>query len=98
MSIEEIDRALRALSPGVIAELTDWFAEFPADTWNIQIAKDSSTGKLDGLISQAHRDFDAGRCKPLSAMAFNHFTTPDFWADKNDSRLVDNPRHQSLFV
>jgi len=65
MSVQEIEKAIAELSPDERTEFAHWFDEFRADAWDKQIAVDSAAGKLDRLIEQANRDFDAGRCIPL---------------------------------
>jgi hypothetical protein len=65
MSVKDIEKAIIELAPGEIAELADWFAEFQATAWDAQIEEDSRSGKLDALIAQANREFDAGRSTQL---------------------------------
>lgn len=65
MSVKEIEKAIKELSADEIVELTEWFDEFRADAWDKQIAADSDSGKLDRLIGQAHRCFEAGNITPL---------------------------------
>jgi hypothetical protein len=65
MSLQEIEDAITHLPTNDVAELADWLAEFQSRAWDAQIEHDFQAGKLDRLMEQAGRDFDAGRCKPL---------------------------------
>ncbi|MDX6269678.1 MAG: hypothetical protein QOD28_901 [Acidobacteriota bacterium] len=65
MDVKEIETAIAQLPPEKVAELAEWFAEFQAQVWDEQIAEDVKEGRLDSLIEQAERDFEAGRCEPL---------------------------------
>ena len=65
MSVHELESAVSNLPPGEFARFQAWFEEFAADAWDRQIEADARVGKLDHLMSQAHADFEAGRCTPL---------------------------------
>jgi hypothetical protein len=65
MSLQEIEQAITELPPHDVAELAGWLAEYQAREWDSQIESDFHAGKLDRLIEQAGRQFDAGNCKPL---------------------------------
>ena len=65
MTIKELQREITQLPPAELAELTEWFEEFLAQTWDKQIEQDSESGRLDALIQQAEREYEAGRYKPL---------------------------------
>ena len=65
MSSKEIESAIARLSPEDLAQLFAWLDQHYDDAWDRQIEQDSRAGRLDALIQQAGKDFDAGRCKPL---------------------------------
>ena len=60
--IEEIEGAIRGLSPAELADFRRWFAEFDADAWDRQLEADSKSGALGGLLNEAIQDRREGRC------------------------------------
>jgi hypothetical protein len=64
-NVQEIEEAIRRLSPEDLAALREWFAEYDADAWDRQIEQDAEAGRLDWLVEEAVRDFKAGRYKDL---------------------------------
>ncbi len=64
-TIDEIEGAVKRLSPEELAEFRAWFAEFDAQLWDRQIEKDVAAGKLNALADEALRDFSDGRCTDL---------------------------------
>jgi hypothetical protein len=62
MSVQEIEQAVRRLSPDDRAEFRAWFAEFDADEWDQQFEDDVAAGRLDWLADEARRDLREGRC------------------------------------
>ena len=65
MSVKEIETAITRLSPEELRQLARWFDDHYAQVWEDQIAEDARAGRLDSLVEQADRDFDAGRFKPI---------------------------------
>jgi hypothetical protein len=65
MSIKEIESAIARLSPEDLAQLFAWLDQHYADAWDRQIEQDARAGRLDALVDEARRDFDAGRCVTL---------------------------------
>ena len=61
-TIEEIEGAVRSLSPKELAAFRSWFAEFDADAWDRQIENDATSGRLDDLAAEALNDLREGRC------------------------------------
>jgi len=61
-TVEEIEAAIRQLSPDEMATFRAWYSEFDAAAWERQIAEDEAAGRLDWLIHEALDDLDAGRC------------------------------------
>lgn len=67
-TVEKIVEQVRALSPGEQEELWQLLAGDASknlDAWEKQIATDSTSGKLDDLLSELTDDIAAGRVKPL---------------------------------
>lgn len=64
-TIQDIEEAVRQLSPEALAEFRRWFAEFDAAAWDRQLESDTRNGKLNGLAEEALDDFREGRCTDL---------------------------------
>ena len=64
-SIQEIEHAIRQLSPEELAALRAWFAEFDAGIWDRQFEEDAAAGRLDALADEALQDLREGRCTEL---------------------------------
>jgi hypothetical protein len=65
MSIQELEDAIRGLSPEEFARLALWLDEYRAEQWDRQIEADIRAGRLDESGRRADADFEAGRCTPL---------------------------------
>ena len=65
MSEQELEAAVRGLSPEQLAAFTKWFEEFVAEAWDRKFEQDVAAGKLDRIAEKADEDFRAGRCTPL---------------------------------
>ena len=63
--LEKIEQDIASLSPGEVAKLARWFAEFQADLWDKQMEEDAKSGKLDKLFAEAEADIAAGKIRPL---------------------------------
>ena len=61
-AVEQIEDAVRRLSPGELAEFRGWFAEFDGALWGRQIEEDVAAGRLDSLADEALSDLREGRC------------------------------------
>ena len=61
-TIEEIEGAVRSLSPKELAAFRSWFAEYDADAWDRQMEEDVAAGRLDTLAAEALSDWREGRC------------------------------------
>jgi hypothetical protein len=64
-TLEEIERAIRRLSPDELAAFRMWFAEFDAEVWDQQIERDTQNGRLDQLAFEALADLRDGRCTEM---------------------------------
>lgn len=59
--IEDIEKAVEALSPEELARFRAWFEEFDARLFDEKIERDAKAGKLDKLIADARANHEAGR-------------------------------------
>lgn len=64
-TVDEIEAAIRRLSPDELAAFREWFAEFDADAWDRQLERDVAAGRLDKLADEAMSDLRDGRCTDL---------------------------------
>jgi hypothetical protein len=55
-SVEEIERAVDALSKEEYVQFRQWFPERDWQQWDRQIRTDSDTGKLGFLVREAKED------------------------------------------
>jgi hypothetical protein len=62
MSVQELEEAVRHLSPEDRAAFRAWFAEFDATEWDRQLEADVAEGRLDFLVAEARRDRQDGKC------------------------------------
>jgi hypothetical protein len=65
MTIQEIERAITQLPKGDLQELVAWLADYHHQLWDKQIAEDLDSGRLDALISDAEKEYQAGLARPL---------------------------------
>lgn len=63
--VEELEQAVRELSPEQLAEFRRWFAEFDARLWDAELEADVAAGCLDALADEALADYRQGRTTPL---------------------------------
>ena len=63
--LEKIEQDIASLTPGEVAKLARWFAEFQADVWDKQIEADAEAGRLDRQAEQALAAYRAGKTRPL---------------------------------
>jgi hypothetical protein len=65
MSVEELEKAVAALPPDLLARFRTWFEEFEAARFDAKIEADAKNGSLDKLAEQALADVKAGRFREL---------------------------------
>ena len=63
--VEQIEQQIRDLSRDEFVELRDWFLEHDWKIWDVQVASDSHSGKLDELAAEAVSEHKAGRTREL---------------------------------
>jgi hypothetical protein len=61
-TVEEIQDAVRRLSPQELSAFRAWFAQLDAAAWDRQIEEDVAAGRLDALADEALNDLREGRC------------------------------------
>lgn len=61
-SLEQIEDAVRQLSPEDLAAFRAWFAELDAAAWDRQFEDDVAAGRLNTLADEALNDLKEGRC------------------------------------
>jgi hypothetical protein len=61
-TVEQLEEALRRMSPDERAAFRAWYAEFDAEEWDRQFEADVAAGRLDWLVDEARKDRQEGRC------------------------------------
>jgi hypothetical protein len=54
--VEEIERAIRRLSPDEFADVAQWICELQQERWDRQLDADAAAGKLDFLREEARAE------------------------------------------
>lgn len=65
MSVKEVETAIAQLSPKELAELMAWLEEYHAQMWDRQIEEDLEAGRLDALLAEVDKEYEAGLSEPL---------------------------------
>jgi hypothetical protein len=65
MSVKEIEAAIARLQPKDLAELMTWLREHAAQVWDRQIGDDLQAGRLDSLLAEVDKEYEAGLSRPL---------------------------------
>jgi hypothetical protein len=65
MTVKDIEAAITQLPPNELAELIAWLAEYHAQAWDQQIEDDLEAGRLDALLDEVDKEYEAGLAKPL---------------------------------
>ena len=65
MSVKEIEAAISRLPGKEVAELMSWLAEHHAQVWDKQIEYDLESGRLDALLAEVDKEYEAGLAQPL---------------------------------
>jgi hypothetical protein len=61
--VDEIERAIQELSREEFAQIADRVHALEAERWDDEMDRDSSSGKLDFLIAEAHDEEEKGRLR-----------------------------------
>lgn len=65
MSVQEIEIAITKLPITDIEALLKWLEEYHEQIWDEQIEQDLETGRLDSLLDEVDKEYEAGLSKPL---------------------------------
>jgi phage terminase Nu1 subunit (DNA packaging protein) len=65
MSVTEIEAAITELTSKDLDELISWLAEHHAKIWDRQIEEDLEAGRLDSVLAEVDKEYEAGRAEPL---------------------------------
>lgn len=65
MSVKEIEEAILKLPPRELSKLTDWLLEYRAKSWDTEIEEDLDNGKLDKILDEVDKEYEAGLAKFL---------------------------------
>jgi len=65
MSVKEIEAAITQLPVREVTELMSWLAEHHAEVWDKQIEHDLDSGRLNALLAEVDKEYEAGLAKPL---------------------------------
>ena len=65
MSVTEIEAAITELTSKDLDELIRWLAEHHAKIWDRQIEEDLEAGRLDAVLAEVEKEYEAGRAEPL---------------------------------
>lgn len=63
--MEEIEKAVTALTDDDLTKFRTWFEEFSADAWDRQMEADIKAGRLDKLFDEALEDYHKGNVREL---------------------------------
>jgi hypothetical protein len=63
--IENIENEVRSLTATELATFREWFLEFDAATWDGQLERDSSSGKLAEMAKKSLSDHKNGKSTEL---------------------------------
>jgi hypothetical protein len=63
--VEKLEEQVKAISADELAQFRAWFVEFDWATWDAQLERDVTAGRLDALGEKALADHAARKTKPL---------------------------------
>jgi hypothetical protein len=65
MDVKEIEIAITRLSAKDVAKLVSWLENYQAQLWDRQIEEDLEAGRLDALLAEVDKEYEAGLSQPL---------------------------------
>jgi hypothetical protein len=65
MSVAEIAAAISELSPEDLNQLITWLEDYHARVWDAQIERDLESGRLDAVLAEVDKEYEAGLAEPL---------------------------------
>lgn len=60
MSVKEIQEAILKLPSTELSKLTNWLLEYRANSWDMEIEEDLNNGKLDEVLDEVEKEYEAG--------------------------------------
>ncbi len=67
MSVAEIESAITELTSKDLDELISWLENYHAKLWDKQLEEDLEAGRLDTVLAEVDREYEAGLAKPLGS-------------------------------
>ena len=65
MSVKDIERAITQLPKDKLGELVAWLEDYHHQIWDTQIEDDLDSGRLDSLLKDVEKEYQAGLARPL---------------------------------
>lgn len=65
MSVTEIKAAISELGPEDLSKLITWLEAYQAKAWDAQIENDLESGRLDKVLAEVDKEYEAGLAEPL---------------------------------
>ena len=65
MSVTEIKAAIAELSPEDLSNLITWLEDYHARAWDSEIHSDLEAGRLDTVLAEVDKEYEAGLAEPL---------------------------------
>jgi hypothetical protein len=63
--VKQIERAITQLPARELAELVSWLEDYHAQVWDKRIEEGLEAGRLDALLTEVDREYEAGLTQPL---------------------------------
>lgn len=64
MSVTEIQAAITELTSDDLADLMNWLNDYQAELWDKQIDEDLQAGRLDAVLAEVDKEYEAGLAEP----------------------------------
>ncbi|NOZ06350.1 MAG: hypothetical protein GXP41_08380 [Chloroflexi bacterium] len=65
LSVREIEASITQLPVRDLTKLVRWLEDYQAQLWDKQIEEDLEAGRLDTLLAEVDREYQAGLSQPL---------------------------------
>lgn len=65
MSVTEIKAAIAELSPEDLGNLITWLEDYHSRAWDSEIESDLESGRLDTVLAEVDKEYEAGLAEPL---------------------------------
>ena len=64
MSVSQIKQDIARLSPGEVAELLSWLANYHSHLWTLKTAGDPAAARFEGLLGELEQEIAEGLQRP----------------------------------